>query len=61
MARREERKHSRWAASLDPGSWAGRRSRASDQERLMVLQMLEQGVIGVEEAEKLLRALEGEA
>jgi hypothetical protein len=31
----------------------------SEQERLLILQMLEQGTITVEEAERLLSALEG--
>ncbi len=61
MARRGEQRRSRWTASLDLDSWMERRSRVSDQEQLSVLQMLEQGVIGVEEAEGLLHALEGEA
>lgn len=58
---RGQRSRARWTASVGLGSWLGGKDRVSDEERLTVLQMLEQGVIGVEEAEKLLRALEGEA
>ncbi|MEW6566672.1 MAG: hypothetical protein AB1449_00605 [Chloroflexota bacterium] len=57
---RAEGGRTRWTTTLNLDPWSARKSRVSDQERLTVLQMLEQGVIGVDEAEKLLRALEGE-
>lgn len=45
-----------------PGAWAeGSRGAASQEERLAILRMLEGGTLTVEEAEKLLEALEGEA
>ncbi len=61
MRQRAERTPAHIRATLDLGSWMAGKTRVSDAERLAVLQMLEQGVIGVEEAEKLLRALEGQA
>lgn len=41
------------------GEQEGDRQHVSEQERMMILQMLEEGKISVEEAEKLLTALEG--
>ncbi len=60
IRQRAERAPKRWTGVLDLGSWMASKSRVSDQERLTVLRLLEEGVIGVDEAEKLLRALEGE-
>jgi hypothetical protein len=42
-------------------SWAGKKKRlVTDEERLSILRMLEKGTITIDEAEKLLQALEGE-
>ncbi|HEX9681314.1 MAG TPA: hypothetical protein VGA32_07655 [Anaerolineales bacterium] len=50
---RRERGHGVWEA--------GSRGATSQEERLAILRMLEKGTITVDEAEKLLQALEGEA
>jgi len=48
-------------ADFDFGPPRPARPAVSEEERLSVLQMLEQGSISVEEAERLLQALEGES
>jgi hypothetical protein len=48
-------------ADFDFGPSRPARPAVSEEERLSVLQMLEQGSISVEEAERLLQALEGES
>jgi hypothetical protein len=48
-------------ADFDFGPFRPAKPAASEEERLSVLQMLEQGSISVEEAERLLQALEGES
>ncbi len=43
------------------GKYGAKSVKVSEEERMTILQMVEQGKINVEEAEKLLSALEGEA
>ncbi len=67
-ARREQRKRHKFSFDLD-GDWADLRfadfsaaqKTATDEERLAILRMVEQGTISVDEAEGLLNALEGDA
>jgi hypothetical protein len=54
-AHKHGRRHSITIGGLEP-----RETRVSDEERLTVLRMLEQGKISVEEAENLLKTLGGE-
>jgi hypothetical protein len=64
--RRAERARERHEAGprrvdVNFGPFGTSRPSASDEERLTVLRMLEQGTISLDEAERLLRALEGGA
>jgi hypothetical protein len=47
--------------SFGIGGGYGGREQASEEERMSILRMLEQGKINIEEAESLLKALEGES
>jgi hypothetical protein len=48
-----------WSVNVNPGNSQKPSEPISEQERLMILQMLEEGKISVAEAQKLLAALEG--
>jgi hypothetical protein len=58
--RQARRFGSRPSVSFETGVSSKAKSAVSDDERLAVLRMLEDGSVSVEEAEKLLQALEGE-
>jgi hypothetical protein len=58
---RKASKARRRAASFPFGGFAGPSQPVTDEERLRILKMVEEGTITVEEAETLLEALEGES
>lgn len=57
---REHAFRKRHSIHLDLGKLSGEKQAVSEDERLSILRMLEKGTVTVEEAEKLLQALEGE-
>ena len=59
-AARQARKHHK-TIKLSLGNGKREKGKISEEERLSILRMLEKGIITVEESEKLLQALEGDA
>jgi hypothetical protein len=60
-AARLERHHRNRHISFGIGGDTSGREKVSEEERMSILRMLEQGKINIEEAESLLQALEGES